>query len=464
MLVALAIANFYLLVYFSSEEDKNTAIFPKIVVVFCLTLTAASVLMLPMDVANARTNGGIPMAVLWQVIYITMAVMGVVVIPFAIFYYEAEDPDESSTKQLREAVKASLIALLVFTVLTAILYITLGVAEVPVKKMTSPLRELSDFSACSQCTFKDDKVTYRVSIPLYIISMASFLGMFLFVVFGGIGLAALPMDLLWAWHTRPKRISPVEYADKKTEIGRKATDFIAEGSKMKEKFKTKGGMPSSRREKAKFREYRTAVYLLEEEYLKLEKAYNGGLGPHILAIMWAWIQFVLGLISIVLTFLWLIHIIIYIVIRPPADGFLNNFFIALDEVWGLFGTLFFGIFAFYLLWAVIKGNFKMGVRVPLIFDLHPMKVGGTTMNSFLVNTLTVMLASLAVVQLCTSAFSQYNRFTGIDSIFNVGMRNLQFFKWFWGYYYWGLYVFAILTLIVLLAFPGKKRKSAIEDL
>ncbi len=33
MIVAVAVASFYILVYFGSEEDKNTAIFPKIVVV-----------------------------------------------------------------------------------------------------------------------------------------------------------------------------------------------------------------------------------------------------------------------------------------------------------------------------------------------------------------------------------------------------------------------------------------------
>ena len=47
------------------------------------------------DVSNARTDGGFPMTELWYTVYIIMAVMIVLLIPFAIFYYEAEDPTEN---------------------------------------------------------------------------------------------------------------------------------------------------------------------------------------------------------------------------------------------------------------------------------------------------------------------------------------------------------------------------------
>lgn len=49
--------------------------------------------MLPLDVANSKT-GGFPMTVLWLVVYITMAALLIVVIPFAAFYYEGDEYDE----------------------------------------------------------------------------------------------------------------------------------------------------------------------------------------------------------------------------------------------------------------------------------------------------------------------------------------------------------------------------------
>jgi hypothetical protein len=54
-----------------------------------------NILLLPFDVANSRTNGGIPMPVIWEAFYVILAVLAVVILPFALFYYEAEDPDQS---------------------------------------------------------------------------------------------------------------------------------------------------------------------------------------------------------------------------------------------------------------------------------------------------------------------------------------------------------------------------------
>jgi hypothetical protein len=50
--------------------------------------------MLPLDVANSKV-GGFPMAILWLIVYITMAALVVVVIPFAAFYYEGDEYDET---------------------------------------------------------------------------------------------------------------------------------------------------------------------------------------------------------------------------------------------------------------------------------------------------------------------------------------------------------------------------------
>lgn len=59
--------------------------------------------MLPLDVANTnggRNDGGFPMDIMWIVFYVITGVLCVVVIPFAIFYYEAEDPTEEYVLQI----------------------------------------------------------------------------------------------------------------------------------------------------------------------------------------------------------------------------------------------------------------------------------------------------------------------------------------------------------------------------
>lgn len=52
------------------------------------------------------------------------------------------------------------------------------------------------------------------------------------------------------------------------------------------------------------------------------------------------------------------------------NEFLNAFFIVLDGVFPLFGVIAYGCFAFYLLWASVKGVTKLGMRL-LFFEVRP---------------------------------------------------------------------------------------------
>lgn len=60
-----------------------------------LTTAIASIMMMPLDVANrGSSHGGIPMDALWICVYIVIAVLVVLIIPFAYFYYTNYDPEK----------------------------------------------------------------------------------------------------------------------------------------------------------------------------------------------------------------------------------------------------------------------------------------------------------------------------------------------------------------------------------
>lgn len=90
----------YLLISYLHPEDKNQAWFPKIAVIFGITLSIWTVLLFPLDVANGRAcsdslawtscNLALPTTVLWYICYIAAAVMAFFVCPFALYYYEAD--------------------------------------------------------------------------------------------------------------------------------------------------------------------------------------------------------------------------------------------------------------------------------------------------------------------------------------------------------------------------------------
>ena len=57
----------------------------------------------------------------------------------------------------------------------------------------------------------------RVSVTpvVYLMAMISFVGWFFFVLFGGIGLSALPMDLISAYRARPSALTKQAAAQQK---------------------------------------------------------------------------------------------------------------------------------------------------------------------------------------------------------------------------------------------------------
>jgi LMBR1 domain-containing protein 1 len=61
----------------------------------------------------------------------------------------------------------------------------------------------------------------------------AFIGWFLFVLFGGVGLSALPLDMINEFIGRPKLISSKDAAFKKTSLKKQTVDLLEKGSKIK---------------------------------------------------------------------------------------------------------------------------------------------------------------------------------------------------------------------------------------
>jgi len=110
------------------------------------------VLALPLDVANTKVDGGLRIDVIWQILYTTIAVFCIAVIPFAIFYYESEDPD-SNKSQLMSALKWTVLSTFVSLFFTFMMWAFLGEAEVPIAQLSSNmLIDLKDDSYPHVCS------------------------------------------------------------------------------------------------------------------------------------------------------------------------------------------------------------------------------------------------------------------------------------------------------------------------
>lgn len=473
----------YLLVTFGHPDDKNGAWLPKIIVVFGLWLASASVLAMPYDVANSRGEGaGLRIDILWQIIYIALALMISLVIPYAYFYYENDqDPDQEHSTcdtQACHAFRAMIVFFVVFIIFLLIAYSLLNNAEIPVRIINKNASELRPIARgidafkteCVKPTCASDTFTWviPVTFPVYVMAFLGFFGWFLFTVFCGVGLVALPMDLINEFITRPIYMPASEYYKKQKELGERAKKLleVAEAIKTEqEDEKRQSSWNQRRKDRQTFNKFEQHFYMLKKDRIYLDACHKlkGG-NP-----LWYFMKLILGVIGVAVSLSWFIHICLYVLPQEPATPFLNNFFIALESVgngnFPLFGIVAFAMWSFYLLWATIKGNFKIGLRL-FIFRMFPMELGNTMMNSFLANTWLILICSVPTVQLCVAAFPVYARYTAVDLLFGTQIQYLQFASYFFRHnvFIIALLCFCCLSAIWLFMWPKDKAAAVEEEL
>ncbi|KNC53710.1 LIMR family protein [Thecamonas trahens ATCC 50062] len=426
MLAGLLVVCTYMLAHYHHPDDANTAWFPKAVVVLGFSAAALSVLLLPLDVANRNSGSTLDMLLFVYIVYPLVAFLALVVIPFAMFYYEAEEAENNSkSKQLYSALCYTFWTVIVFAGIVGILYGLIGKAEIPVQALTARLQpgDAPLNTPCSGCTSTKVDLVIHVSLLVYLVGALSFVGIVLFVCFGGVGMIALPVDLVRDFVDRPRRIPLDVLAHRKVEIGVQASRLLAEGEELARRTREKGGK-RNRKDRKAYAKFEKKVYLLEKNFKKNVVAHSRANTRH---PWWYVFDLVLGIFCGLASFLWVLHIILYMMVDPPASPFLNDMFIDLDKAFPLFGTSAYALFTLFLLWAVIKGNVKVGLRIAW-FTIHPMIPGETLMSSLLFNAALILLSSLAVTQFTAAAFFSYARLTAVSSVFAVQISHLRGIK------------------------------------
>ncbi|ETO32102.1 hypothetical protein RFI_05014 [Reticulomyxa filosa] len=147
-----------------------------------------------------------------------------------------------------------------------------------------------------------------------------------------------------------------------------------------------------------------------------------------------------------MSLMWIIHIVLFMLPKEPVTPFLNNLLTKLDVPgFPLFGVACFAFYTFWLFVAVLKGNFRFGLRFALC-RAYPMEVNNTLMNGFLANSWLMLLCSFVVVQFSATAFPIYARDSSVDLIFGTQIQHLRFFKYF---FETKVFLYAMLLFVVV---------------
>lgn len=488
--VLVLLFNVYLLVNYQHPDDANQAYFPKFVVVLGLSIALISILMLPADVANRQAcrhaiyNGAcnltLPMKQLWLAVYIADAILVFFIIPFAMFYYEG-DQDKTVGKRIKGALCWVTVTAIVCALLLGILYGLAGKVDFTVRHLSSsttssfPDSFTKTFSSSSPCVGSKKECsaysapssseatwTMRTSFPQYIVALSTIAGSVLFMIFGGVGIACLPLGLIFSFIRRPKAvITRSQYIKEATELGKKAKELkkAAEDLRQEEKSGNKG-----KKWRKNVKAVQKELLSLEEDVKALEEMYPQGEQAETswaLTVLGYLAKFILGILGLIVSVAWIAHIIIYMIVRPPFSPFLNWVFIKLDDIWGLFGTAAFAFFCFYLLIAVVAGAMMVGLKL-VFFTIHPMKWGATLMNSFLFNVGLILLCSISVIQFCATAFAFYSQATAAQEIFGHTLESLRGIKYLFKYnvFQIGFVILAGLTFIYYALFGWRRKKPS----
>lgn len=208
MTIVLLGVNVYLLALYCHTDDKGwgTAVYCKVLVVVGLTLCQAQALMVPLDVANqsAIKEDALDMVAFWTFLYIILLIFVTILMPYAIFLYETDEEDPMC-RRLLKALCFTACALAISCMILFISWAFLSKVDLPVTELSLNSDQTYDDTVGVPNPSSSDKIiTLTVSLAVYIIAILSFFGWIFLVLFGGVGLFALPIDMINEFRHRPK--------------------------------------------------------------------------------------------------------------------------------------------------------------------------------------------------------------------------------------------------------------------
>lgn len=473
----------------------KTATLPKIVFILSFSLVLMSMTLMPIDVSNSRFRIGMDFAlsVIWQVYYGLVLIFVIIVLPFFIFYYEAEDPDNSGIKgillQARWGCCFTFCALIAVIVIIGASFPFLGYVEVPYENHIS--KHYGNYSSGSGLPAPDstyyvgkEDFSTMISIVIYIVALLALLGYVALVFCGGCGMWALPIGCCKAFKDNfaPGRLRTSEFITQKLAVQQRAQKMLEIGQKLQE-LQDEGKLNA--KHITLFQNFRQATYQLQHDWEIIHKNFqpggyiDGGIGGKALgkatvvnnSVILPFIYLAFGIISMIVTLVWIAHIIVYMALEPiPYIGWswggLNIIFSYLDfptAGFPIIGGFLYFVFMAHLLLAVIAGAALITSKIPL-FAVHPIRFNDTMLNSLLFNVGLFLLASVAVNQFCVRAFGQYANNTSLEAIFGSSIRNMKIIKYFYIAYVYLFFVFIFIGLLLsLLLFLCGSRPKKVEE-
>jgi LMBR1 domain-containing protein 1 len=235
---------FFAYISHSEEQDFAKSWITRIYTILIILFGLLQQFFVSLDLANKYSDGGLPLVTLFSIYYCVLAVLLFIVLPFSTFYYETSE-ETSVYFRIRGAFfRCALYAFLMITLIVVTFFIT-----------------------------KDEKT----SLFIYVIAFFMIFGWFLLFFTLGVGLVAVPFDLILSFINRPKPISQAEFEvnkkvllDNLLFLRKRCNESLEDRTKIDSQKGFKGWWANARLTR-RVASLHAKTLVLEHEYIRLVK-------------------------------------------------------------------------------------------------------------------------------------------------------------------------------------------------
>lgn len=229
--------------------------------------------LIPLDVANIRSEYDLSMYSAWMIILITNVILMILVIPYILFFYET-DPEANVLTRVADSI-CSYICFVMFFLAAWLIVHFVGnsytvttlhkvqdfrmavLSKQPLNSFGNllptgnspgarPVEDHSgshswnpfDWKAVNESYQKSESFSFTVSTNLLmsLVGVVCFVGYALLSLYLGNGLITLPYNLVYKWWQRPKKLSSVEMKLERDKVQRRLRKLIDEAKDLKSRL------------------------------------------------------------------------------------------------------------------------------------------------------------------------------------------------------------------------------------
>lgn len=393
------------------------------------------------------------MTIIWHIFLCIAAVLVVFILPIQLFFYES-DEDFSFVKIFLKQVKKLSNTFCNWCYLFGVLLFLLGLLFIFGRGFKFPTQIISSSAFNMQLsetknsifgTQIEEIVYFKGSVTFLetFFASVSLIGSALCCFYLGNGLIYFPWYNFRIFRERPTSFSKEEFAS----ICRKLSIELKEKRQeletlieRKHNVKYVQGFLARKWEDRKTneekRQFMRELEALEKLYniYKIHKNINEYNPVYYVG------RVIAAIIGLILSFLYLTNM--YFFFKPRIFGSIfsgegEGVFPILDWIFdffeqhfgGVFCTLLFCGFSFYLLNCLLLGCENLGLRFLTLVPIHPLVRNGTWTNSFLVNLIILLLCDVALIHLSTLYFKNLTGDTAAAHMFRRRISEVKTISW-----------------------------------